>query len=163
MKVNQYFIKLIAPLFLMALLTASCSKPSLYGTKQPNEPVIRYYKVPAADVFRATKEALSYRGYSLKQVDEENLSLETYWQPTIADSHYVEVFNRRDFGTVGAYYRMEVKVTPQGEGSSVSIRNVAKSLIINYKSSRRDEHRLFDKIDDFTRRRDIQVTNIGLE
>jgi hypothetical protein len=91
------------------------------------------------------------------------MTLETYWQPTTADSHYVDVFGREDYGTVGAYYRLAVKVTPKGDGSRVGITNVAKSFISDLKSSGREEDRVFEKISDFTRKRDIKVTNIGLQ
>jgi hypothetical protein len=64
---------------------------------------------------------------------------------------------------VGSYYRLLVKVSAQGNGSRVGITNVAKSIISNLKSSKREEEELFFKIADFTRKRDIQVTNIGLQ
>ena len=148
---------------LLLLGTAACSKPKLYGQIQESEAIVKYFAVPPADAYRAAKEALIFRGFSLKEADDANMTLETYWQPTTADSHYVLVFGRRDFGTVGAYYRMAVKVTPQGSGSKVSITNVAKSFISDLKSSNREEDELFIKVSDFTRKRDIQVTNIGLQ
>jgi len=148
---------------LFGLTVVACSKPALYGTIQEADEVVQYYQVPPADAFKATKEALTFRGYSLKTVDDTAMTIETFWQPTTADSHYVEVFGRRDYGTVGAYYRLAVKVTPRGEGSKVAITNVAKSIISNLKSSHRTEDAVFEKVSDFTRKRDIQVTNIGLQ
>ncbi|MFO1462740.1 MAG: hypothetical protein U1F66_03115 [bacterium] len=147
----------------IGLSFAACSKPKLFGTNQPADPVVKYYSVAPADAFRAAKEALVFRGYSLKEENNQDFTLETYWQPTTADSHYVLVFGRRDYGTVGAYYRLAVKVTPQGSGSKVSITNVARSFITDLKSSNREEDEVFSKISDFTRKRDIQVTNIGLQ
>jgi hypothetical protein len=141
----------------------ACSKPKLYGSVQESEAIVKYFAVPPADAYRAAKEALIFRGYSLKEIDDTAMTLETFWQPTTADSHYVMVFGKRDYGTVAAYYRMAVKVTPQGSGSKVSITNVAKSFITDLKSSNREEDELFVKIADFTRKRDIQVTNIGLQ
>ncbi len=158
---------LIKPGVCLALLSLlavwGCSKPALYGTTMENQPVVKYLNVPPQEAFRAAKEALLFRGYSIKQEDTANLTLETYWQPTTADSHYVEVFRRKDFGTVGAYFRLYVKVKPRHSGSSVSITNVAKSFISNVKTSEREETEVMDKIADFTRQRDIQVTNIGLQ
>lgn len=150
-------------IFSLFILAAGCSKPALYGTLQESESVTRYYQVPPQQALRAAKEALLYLGYSIKQEDDKNFTLETYWQPTTADSHYVEVFRRKDFGTVGAYYRLVVKVTPRRSGSRVSITNAAKSYISNLKTSHREEDRVFSKVDDFTRKRDIQVTNIGVQ
>ena len=159
------FIKALrlAMLLPIGLSLWACSKPALYGTVQEAEPVVKYFAVPPEESFRATKEALTNRGYSLREVDDKNFTLETYWQPTTADSHYVLVFGRRDYGTVAAYYRLAVKVTPQGNGSKVAIANVAKSFITDLKSSHREEDEVFIKVSDFTRKRDIQVTNIGLQ
>lgn len=148
----------------LTLVAASaCNKPKLYGTIQEAKEVVKNYQVPPEDAFRAAKEALAFRGYSFKTVDETNKTIETYWQPSTSDSHYVEVFGRKDYGTVGAYYRLVVKVTPRANGSSVSITNVAKSFISNLKSTERVEEEVFEKISDFTRKRDINVTNIGLQ
>ncbi len=155
--------RLALVMILLGFVVSGCSSPKLYGTLQQNEAMVKHYDVPPQDAFRATKEALLYSGYSIKQEDTQNLTLETYWHPTTADSHYVEVFRRKDFGTVGAYYRLVVKVSPRRKGSSVSITNVAKSFISNVKSSQREEDKVFAKINDFTRKRDIQVTNIGLQ
>ncbi len=149
--------------FFLLLLFVGCSKPKLYGTLQESEPIVREYKVPPQELFRAAKEALVYRGYSLKVADDANLTLETYWQPTPADSHFVRVFGRPDYGTVGAYYRLVLKVSARGDGSKLTITNAAKSIISNLKSSGRAEAQVIEKIDDFTRKRDIQVTNIGLQ
>ena len=148
---------------LLGLLIVSCSKPALYGTLQEDQSEVKNYQVPPQEAFRAAKEALVFRGYSLKNVDDQNMTIETYWQPTTADSHYVYVFDRKDFGTVGAYYRLAVKVSAQGNGAKVSITNVAKSFISNVKSSHTQEDAVFEKVSDFTRKRDIQVTNIGLQ
>ncbi len=161
MKFHRAWHALTILLVLGAL--AACSKPKLYGSVQESEAIVKYFAVPPAEAYRAAKEALIFRGYSLKQADDVGMTLETYWQPATADSHYVIVFGKRDYGTVGAYYRMAVKVTPQGSGSKVSITNVAKSFITDLKSSNREEDELFVKISDFTRKRDIQVTNIGLQ
>jgi hypothetical protein len=150
-------------LVLAATLLAACSKPLLYGNLQETEEIVKTYQVPPAEAFRAAKEALLFKGYSLKQEDPTNFILETYWQPSTADSHYVNVFGRKDFGTVGSYYRLVVKITPKGNGSRVGISNVAKSFISNLKSSQQEEDKIFEKISDFTRKQDIQVTNIGLQ
>lgn len=161
MKFHRAWHALTILLALGALV--ACSKPKLYGSVQESEAIVKYFAVPPADAYRAAKEALIFRGYSIKQADDTAMTLETYWQPTTSDSHYVLIFGKKDYGTVGAYYRMAVKVTPQGSGSKVSITNVAKSFISDLKSSNREEDEIFVKVSDFTRKRDIQVTNIGLQ
>ncbi|MCP5467813.1 MAG: hypothetical protein H7A32_00915 [Deltaproteobacteria bacterium] len=160
--ITRYLVQLLTLVFL-GFIVGACSKPALYGTIQNSDDIVRYYQAAPEETFRAVKSSLEFHGYSLKKVDEENRSLETYWQPTTADSHYVEVFGRPDFGTVGAYYRFQIKVEAWNKGSKVVLVNVANSIISNLKTSKREEDRIFTKIDDFTRHRDIQVTNIGLQ
>lgn len=155
-------LSFLALVFALGALVG-CSKPLLYGNIQETQEIVKLYQVPPADAYRATKEALLFRGYSLKLEDPQNMILETYWQPTTADSHFVNVFGQRDYGTVGAYYRLVVKVTPKGNGSRVGISNVAKSFISNLKSSQAEESKVFEKVSDFTRKQDIKVTNIGLQ
>jgi hypothetical protein len=159
-------MKNIAKGFLILFLLsagAACNKPALYGTLQESQAIVRYYQVPEKEAFRAAKEALLFLGYSMKQEDPAQGLIETYWQPSTADSHYVLVFGRKDFGTSGAYYRIVVKIKPRSNGSEVAITNAAKSYISNLKSSTEEESKIFSKIEDFTRKRDIQVTNIGLQ
>ena len=157
---SKNLVKIFIALLLLGAFVA-CSKPKLYGTIQKNPSVVRDYVVPPEEAFRAVQEAIEERGYSIKQRDGREL--ETYWQPTFADSHYVEVFGRKDFGTVGAYYYIEARIEPSATGSRVVLTNIANSFIANLKSSNREEERIFDKVDDFTRKRDIKVTNIGLQ
>lgn len=150
----------LAILFSLVLIFSACNKPALYGTVQESDSITQNFKAPPPAAFEAAKHALVYLGYSLKQENPEQGILETYWQPTKAGSHYVSVFGRRDYGTVGAYYQLRVKVRPRGEGSAVSVANISKSFISNLKSAEREEREFLSKVDDFTRK-DIQVTNIG--
>ncbi len=150
-------------LLALTIFLISCNKPKLFSSNQASEEITHSYSVSPEEAFRAAKTALAFRGYALKEEDPQKMTLETYWQPTTADSHYVLVFGRKDYGTVGAYYKLVVKVTSRGSGSQVAITNVAKSFISNVKSSAREEDRVLEKVDDFTRRKDIDVTNIGLQ
>lgn len=163
MKPRFSFIRVLGLSTLMlSLFLGACNKPALYGTVQQSDSISQYVNATPQQAYEASKQALLHLGYSLKQENPQQGIIETYWQPTKAGSHYVSVFGRRDYGTVGAYYQLRVKVRPRGSGTDVSVTNVAKSIISNLKSAQRDERDFLAKVDDFTRK-DIQVTNIGAQ
>jgi hypothetical protein len=127
-------------------------------------PITQTFPVDPKAAFTATKDALAFYGYEVQKEDEKATTLETHWQPTTSDSHYVIVFNRPDYGTVGAYHKIVAKITSQGAGqSTVEISSQAQSIISNLVSSGIEEHKILTKIADFTRKPNIEVTNVGLQ
>ncbi len=154
----------IVALSLVALGMVSCGKPRLFGKDQAVVPIIKNYPVDVKGALKATKEALAYNGYAIQSEDDAQGILETHWQASTSDSHYVDFFNRRDMGTVGSYYKLVVKVSPKGQADSqVEISSVAKSIVSNLKSTGVEENKVFSKIGDFTRKSNIEVTNVGLQ
>lgn len=139
---------------------AACSRPFLYGQKQQLPGVNTSVHGSQTQVLQAAKKVLEQSGYMV-QTETEN-SLETSWQSTTPDSHYVEYFGRQDHGTVGAYHRILINVTADGENSKVSVASVVKSIVSNLKSTGYEEKKIVKKLNDFTRPSDVQVTNIGI-
>ncbi len=138
----------------------ACNRPFLYGQKEQLPGLTTQVHGSPAQVLQAAKKALEQSGYMV-QTETEN-SLETSWQSTTPDSHYVEYFGRQDHGTVGAYHRILVQVTADGENSKVSVASVIKSIVSNLKSTGYEEKKIVKKLNDFTRPSDVQVTNIGI-
>lgn len=150
-------------LILLATL-AACGKPRLFGKEQEVNPIVKSFPIDSKAAFQAAKEALAYNGYNLQTEDAQQGILETHWQPSTSDSHYVWVFNRKDRGTVGSYHRLVVKITPKGGSESqVEIYSLAKSFIMNLKSTGMEEQKVLVKMADFTRKANIDVTNVGLQ
>lgn len=157
-------ITLLLVLGLMAVNLSSCGKPRLFGKDQEVKPVIKTFPVDTKASLAAVKESLNYNGYAIQSSDDATGTLETHWQPSTSDSHYVEFFNRRDMGTVGAYYKLVIKVTPKGQNDSqVEVSNVSKSIVTNLKSTEMEEDKILTKVGDFTRKSNIEVTNVGLQ
>ncbi len=154
-------ILILSSFFLLSL--AHCGKPRLFGQDMKGETVVKAFPVDAGLTFKSVKEALVIRGYNLQNENAQEGALETHWQPTTSDSHYVDMFNRQDRGTVGAYYKLVVKVKPQGNQSEVEIYSLAKSIISNLKSTGIEEEKVLDKVADFTRKSNIEVTNVGIQ
>jgi hypothetical protein len=151
--------------FLAVLLAAAvgCGKPRLFGKEMEITPIIKVFPLNVQDAIKSAKEALAYNGYNVQKEDDKEGLLETHWQPTTSDSHYVVVFNRQDRGTVGAYHKLVLKITPQGNDSKIEIYSLAKSIISNLKSTGIEEQKVLAKIADYTRKPDINVTNVGIQ
>src|SRR4029453_3162056 len=106
-------VLLTAVLFLaVAFNLSGCGKPRLFGKEMETTPIVKSYPIDSKAAFTAAKEALAYNGYNIQKEDEAQGLLETHWQSTTSDSHYVIVFNRQDRGTVGAYHKLVLKITP---------------------------------------------------
>ncbi|MFO1518145.1 MAG: hypothetical protein U1F57_00550 [bacterium] len=156
---------LAAVVLCVALATlAGCGKPRLFGKEMEINPIKKTFPVDAKAAYKATKEALAFYGYNLQKEDDKTTTLETHWQPTTSDSHYVVVFNRPDYGTVGAYHKLVAKITSKGSGESqVEIYSLAKSIISHLESSGVEENKILNKVADFTRKPSIELTNVGLQ
>ncbi len=155
--------------FMLVLLVGSvavsgCGKPRLFGKDQQVNPMTQSFPVDTKAALQAVKESLTYNGYEIQSEDDAKGVLETHWQPSTSDSHYVDFFQRRDMGTVGSYYKLIVKVSPKGQADSqVEISSVSKSIVSNLKSTGMEEEKIFKKVGDFTRKSNIEVTNVGLQ
>src|SRR5262245_46478706 len=123
--------------FLAILLAAGvgCGKPRLFGKEMEINPIIKVFPMNVQDATKAAKEALAYNGYNVQKEDAAQGLIETHWQPATSDSHYVVIFNRQDRGTVGAYHKLVLKITPQGNDAKIEIYSLAKSFISNLKST----------------------------
>ncbi len=162
MKSMNKFV-LFFSLILMLLSFNNCGKARLFGTQMEVKPVSKSFPVEPSLALKSAKEALAFYGYNLQKEDSEKGSLETHWQATTSDSHYVGYFDRQDRGTVGAYHKLVVKVNPKGQGAQVEVSSVAQSFVNNLLSTQIEEHKVLKKIADFTRRHEVEVTNIGLQ
>ena len=159
---NKKFVVVLILWFISAA-SAGCGKPRLFGKEMEVRPITQSFPVDAKTAFKATKDALAFYGYDVQKEDEKASTLETHWQPTTSDSHYVIVFNRPDYGTVGAYHKVVAKISSQGNQSTVEIYSQAQSIISNRVSIGHEEHKILTKIADFTRKPNIEVTNVGLQ
>lgn len=148
---------------LIALSLGACTKVMVYGKDRPVDPVVRHYAATPQDVYAAAKSVLTEMGYKIGFDSDKRYRLRTGWQPTTADSHYVELFGRKDYGTVGAYYRIHLYVEESDGASDVSIMSTPRSTVPNVKSSGRVEKKILDLIANQLRPDDIEITNVGLQ
>lgn len=153
-----------AVLFSLILMTlTACNKAILYSRDREMEPVSRAFSTSIPEAFKASKEVLLSLGYKIESEDESAGNLKTGWQSTKAGSHYVDLFDRRDYGTVGAYYQIQIRVTDQSGKAQVEVAAPVRSIVGRIKSSHSEEGRILRKIADLLRREDFEMTNVGVQ
>ncbi len=146
---------------LVAALLVGCTRPIVSGRVRPMDPLAQVYTASPDETLRAAKEALVLLGYSLEREDEA--SLVTRWQSTRATSHFTELFDQKDFGTVGSYYRIELRVREREGKTEVAVAAPVKSIAPHQRSTYREERKVLRRIRDLLRRDDFEMTNVGTE
>lgn len=143
---------------------AACSRPLVQGRDREMEPLTRSYQASSLAVFDGAEEALEDMGYKVEYANKYDGVLRTGWQSTTIDSHYIELFDRADYGTNGSYYYLALRIEEKEPGkSTVTITAPIRGIIgIPMKSSHRIERKVLSRIEDNIRPADIEVTNIGV-
>jgi hypothetical protein len=156
---------LLAAAVLSSLTGLSCTKVLVHGRDKDMDAVTKLYGTSTEVAYKVGKEALIRLGYKIENEDEDKLTLITNWQSAKATSHYVDLFDRRDYGTVGAYYRLKMEVTEAPAGKTqVAVSAPVRSLITGrLRTSNREEKRVLRKITDLLRSDDFSITNVGVE
>lgn len=143
-------------------LGPACSHVVVRGTEQQLTPFSKVFKGSRETVWGAAKQALTDEGYKILEDRPAEGILETGWIPAKAASHYVDLFGRRDYATVGAYYKLYVLVSPEDDGQEVAVRGIANSTISNLKSSGAEEEKILRRIANLLRSPSIEITNVGI-
>ncbi len=155
-------MKKIVLAILLAGMMLGCNRVVMHGKERAIAPLVQSYPYPAKETFEAAKKALVLLGYEIREENAKGF-LRTNWTSTQATSHYTELFDQHDYGTVGAYYRVEVRVKDRDGKSDLEISLPVKSLVAHQKSSYREERRILKKISDLLRSDDFEMTNLGTE
>lgn len=146
----------------LVCLLAHCAKPLLYGKVQKVAAVRESFAYSYDEVYAATLWALEQEGYSIEESSKERGTIITDWTPSTPDSHYVEVFGRRDYGTTASYYHLDIALYQDDQKKiQVVVRSVAKSVVTRLFSTQIEEHHVIDRIQNYLRGRDIDLTNLG--
>ena len=157
-------ITLILAAVVLAAGVASCSKPLASARVRPNiDYVSRTYAAVPNDVYYAVRWALVEAGYA---VGSENLAdgvIVTSWEPVRATSHYVPLFNRKDFGVTNSYHQLEIRIVPGDGRAEVQVGSRVKTLVANLKSAGTEERRVLDGIGAYLRKGEPALTNLGVD
>lgn len=151
-------------IFLTAVLSslAGCNKAVLHSKDREMEPIVRVFRPAKPDTYKAAKESLIALGYKIQEEDESQGRLKTGWRSTRASSHYVDLFDRKDYGTVGAYYQIVLSIKEVDGKSEVEVSAPVRSVVGRIKSSHSEEEKVLDRMADLLRREDFEMTNVGV-
>lgn len=141
----------------------SCTKVVVRAKEQKTNPVSKQYASDVSSVFTASQQALEHMEFAMQDVDPLQLHLETRWHSTTSDSHYMDLFGRKDFAVnQGAYYKLVVDAEQQGNYVGVTAYTVLKTVAGKLESSQVVEGEFFKHLDDSMRSPQIEVTNVGM-
>lgn len=150
--------------YLLPFTFSACAHPAYEGREVTTKTFSRQFTTDANQAYYAVRWALKTDGYAITEEDLQNGLVKTGWLATKVDSHYLNVFGRRDYGVNGGYYMLDVVIKPpEGGQTEVSITSHVKSIMANLKSSGIEEKKILRKIADYLRSPNIKVTNIGVE
>lgn len=147
----------------LSLTSSSCAKVIVHSRDRPMEPVSQLFSTSVPEAYKAGKEALLNLGYKVDREDTKASTIKTRWASTKATSHYVDLFDRKDYGTVSAYYQIQLHVMERGPKAEVEVAAPVRSITGRMKSSHEEEERILHKIADLLRKQDFEITNVGVE
>lgn len=143
-------------------LLASCTKVLVHSKDKEMEPVSKLFNASVDDALKVGKEALIRLGYKIEREDSDQIL--TNWQSAKATSHYIDLFGHRDYGTVGAYYRIKLQVTETGGQAQVAVSAPTRAIVSGrLRTSYREEKKVLRKMTDLLRKDDFEITNVGVE
>ena len=159
----RYGLNILLSLFLLVLVS-SCAKPLMEAKVESNKIYSQVISADANTIYYAIKWAFDQTGYPSGPEDLAGGVLETKWVPTGAASHYIDIFDGRDYGANAAYYKMIVKIVPMSSGNCrVEANTVVKSVVKNLKTTGDKEREILEKVAEHARGYDIQLSNLGVE
>ena len=148
----------------LLLIASSCSKPLASAkVREGSPPLSASFAAVPNDIYHAAKWALSEAGYSVASENLQDGVLESSWTPVTSDSHYIPLFERKDYGVTNSYHQLVVRIIPDGGRTDVEVSSSVKSLVANIKSSRIEERRVLEGIGDYLRKQEPALTNLGVD
>ena len=147
----------------LILLTFGCTKEVVTARDYPTQSLSKYYRLSPEDALDKSSAVLTSMDYKILTTDNGALNLITGWVPTQSGSHYMNVFDRKDFAAAtGSYYQLLVKVVPQNGYVRIDMQTNVKGIAGKLESTRSVETEFFKKLDDVARGANIKITNVGV-
>lgn len=151
-------------LCLSLLVIASCSKPLANARVLPRvDYQSRAFEADPNKVYYAVRDSLIQSGYGVASEKLDEGSIATTWVSTTSDSHYIEVFGRRDYGINGAYHQLDIQLSRDDGRTTVRIGSKMKSLVSTLRSSGKEERKILKLVADRLRTKEPEITNLGME
>lgn len=156
--------KLLAFISLLLFFSAGmCTKVAVYGTDTRTDAVSKIYNADLYSSADRIQKAIESLGYATTRADDTATRFTTAWTSVPPDSHYMNLFNRKDFSaSQGSYYQLIVEVTDLSPRMRVSVSTQIKSVSGKLTSARVLENKVLARIDNFLRSPQIEMTNVGV-
>ena len=141
----------------------TCTKDIVYSKDYYTQPVSESFEIGMTQAMARMEKVLPKFGYNIIQQDEAQHKFITGWRPVEADSHYVFLFDRRDYGiTDGTYYQLLVDLIQQGSKVKVALSTKIKTIVGPLESSKKVEQRILKQLADDFRSPQIEITNVEM-
>lgn len=162
---KSFMIRLFGLGFLFLVATAQmCTKVVTYGRSTSTDVVTRSFAVDMTTALNETQKAMTTLGYQVLSVDESRNRVTAGWRPTTSDSHYMDLFGRKDFAAAtGAYYQLVADFSDDAGKVKVSLSTTVQSVAGKLSSSKIEEEKFFNKLEDYLRSPQILMTNVGVQ
>lgn len=148
----------------MSSTAQMCTKEIVFSKDFYTQPKTALYETDRASVLQAAQKTLEQLGYAINQVDDYRGRIITGWRPVESDSHYANLFERRDYGVSdGAYYQLIVDLSSQGSKIKVAVSTTVKTIAGKLESSGKVEKRILARLDDQLRSPQIHMSNVGVK
>jgi hypothetical protein len=154
---------MIVILFLIMGIGSGCSG-AVVNAKVPKK--IDYFsktfKASPNECYYALRWALKINGYPVAKEDLPAGIIKTVWRPVTSDSHYLPVFDSKDYGATGAYHQLEVRVVPRDSKTKVEVGSRLKTIAPHMKSSGVEERKILAQVGNYLRDHEPMISNEGI-
>ena len=141
-----------------------CTKDIVYGRDFYTNSVHETFSNDKASVMASVQKTLDKMGYAVNVVDESKGEVITGWRPVEAESHYVKLFERRDYGAAdGSYYQLTVDLSDVGSKIKVAVGTKVKTIVGKLETTGRVENRFLDQLRNDLRSPNVELTNVGVK
>lgn len=155
-------IKKLGTVLVAMMFFSACTKVVVYGTDNITESRSQRYVSSKSELFHQCLRVLDQMGYNLNEINEDQGMIVTGWRPTDSSSHYLLLFNHKDFSAnAGAYYQLMLKVEELGPHASVDVSTKVRSVSGKLSSHHDIEKKVLTKLSDFMRSPQIEISNVG--
>lgn len=156
---------IIVLVLVLGVIAGACNKPFLRAKTSKNvEFESKVFNATPNDCYYALRYAFKVNGYSMGSENLMDGVLTTTWTPVTSDSHYMQVFDSRDYGVTGSYHQLEARVVPRGQDNTkLEVASRVKGVASNVKSSGVEERRILATVGDYLRKHEPEITNEGIE
>lgn len=150
---------------LFIFVISACAKEVITASDHDTKPLSKkYHNITTLELYQKSSQILESMGYTFApNSDFNNLQLITIWRSTTSGSHYLKIFDRKDYsGAMGAYYQLIVQFTPSDNATRIDVKTKIKNLAGRLTSSDKIEKEFFERLEDATRSPNIKITNVGV-